>query len=210
MPMYELSRSCCSHSRRSAAVSNPPAARKRSRLPVLIGCSRRTISWRISGSALVGPAGSAAPWPSPSWVPRFSTGAARSAASAPVPTATTCTAKVHARTHAARVGVIDQGRPVRVWSGSRRGASGDSLFCGFREGRRRVIRHARPCRSSAKRRGVAPVCRGPSGKGCPRRGHEVHLILSRGSGRAGLHEARFLALAPARRPPQRMSVSDAV
>ena len=79
---------------------------------------------------------------SPSWVQRVSTGAARSAASAPVPTATTCTAKVHARTHTAGVGVIDQGRPVRVWSGSRRGASGDSLFCGFRAGRRRVIRHA--------------------------------------------------------------------
>ena len=40
------------------------------------------------------------PWPSPSWVQRFSTGAARSAASTPVPTATTCTANVRARSAA--------------------------------------------------------------------------------------------------------------
>ena len=92
--------SCCNNSRRSAAVSNPPAARKSSRLPAVIACSSRAISWRISGSALVGPAGSAAPWPSPSWVQRFRTGAARSAASAPVPTATMCTAKVRARSAA--------------------------------------------------------------------------------------------------------------
>ena len=59
---------------RSAAVSNPPAARKRSRLPAVIACSSRAISWRMSGSALVGPAGSAAPWPSPSCVQRFRTG----------------------------------------------------------------------------------------------------------------------------------------
>ena len=51
--------SCCNNSRRSAAVSNPPAARKRSRLPAVIACSSRAISWRMSGSALVGPAGSA-------------------------------------------------------------------------------------------------------------------------------------------------------
>ena len=81
--------SCCNNSRRSAALSNPPAARKRSRLPAVIACSSRAISWRISGSALVGPAGSAAPWPSPSWVQLFRTGAARSAAATPVPTATT-------------------------------------------------------------------------------------------------------------------------
>ena len=62
--------------------------------------SSRAISWRMSGSALVGPAGSAAPWPSPFWVQRFSTGAARSAASTPVPTATTCTANVRARSAA--------------------------------------------------------------------------------------------------------------
>ena len=40
--------------------------------------------------------------PSPSWVQCFRTGAARSAASAPVPTATTCTANVRARSAAQR------------------------------------------------------------------------------------------------------------
>ena len=46
----------------------------------VIAFSSRAISWRMSGSALVGPAGSAGPWPSPSRVQCFSTGAARSAA----------------------------------------------------------------------------------------------------------------------------------
>ena len=62
--------SCCNNSRRAAAFSHPPAARKSSRLPAVIACSSRAISWRMSGSALVGPAGSAAPWPLPSWVQR--------------------------------------------------------------------------------------------------------------------------------------------
>ena len=66
--------SCCNHSRRSAAFSHPPAARKSSRLPAVIACSSRAISWRMSGSALVGPAGSAAPWPSPFWGPVFQHG----------------------------------------------------------------------------------------------------------------------------------------
>ena len=68
--------SCCNNSRRSAALSNPPAARKSLRLPAVIAFSSRAISWRMSGSALVGPAGPAAPWPSPSWVQLFRTGAA--------------------------------------------------------------------------------------------------------------------------------------
>ena len=68
--------SCCKRTRRSAALSNPPAARKSSRLPAVIAVSSRAISWRISGSALVGVSTSGAPWPSPSWVQCFSTGAA--------------------------------------------------------------------------------------------------------------------------------------
>ena len=76
-------------------------AQESSRLPAVIAFSSRAISWRMSGSALVGPAGSAAPWPSPFWVQSFSTGAARSAAAAPVPTATTCTANVAARSSTA-------------------------------------------------------------------------------------------------------------
>ena len=45
--------SCCNNSRRSAALSNPPAARKRSRLPAVMAFSSRAISWRIPGSAAV-------------------------------------------------------------------------------------------------------------------------------------------------------------
>ena len=42
--------------------------------PAVIAFSSRAISWRMSGSALVGPAGSAAPWPSPFRGPAFQHG----------------------------------------------------------------------------------------------------------------------------------------
>ena len=60
------------------------------------------MSWLMSGSAWVCPVGVSPPVPSPSLVQYLSTGAARSAASAPRPTAATYTAKVRARSAAHR------------------------------------------------------------------------------------------------------------
>ena len=88
--------------RRSTAILNPPHSPSKERLPPSVASLKRAISWLMSGSAWVCPVGISTPGPSPSRVQCFSAGAARSAASAPMPTAATCTAKVRARSAAHR------------------------------------------------------------------------------------------------------------